>query len=359
MSPEVTLPAPLFAAQTQPLPATDGDPIAVFERELSPWVDGREVVACDTPATALELAIRAAGARGQEVVVPSLGAAGAASALLAAGCRVVPAEVEQHTATLSTRGLAVALSGETRAVVVAHTRGHPASMPELLRLIEHHGLTLIEDASGALGASYAGRAAGTFGAVAAIGFREGSTVTAGGAGGAVVLQDAERAGRVRGWRDEHDAAPSETSARIALSELRGLEETLLRRRQAAWHLSYELRRERGLAAMYHGRRVRHGFDRYVFRIRPALWERSLEETVAALQSAGLPGEVATGPPLHEDDAVCEALPAGDERLVADRFEVASRLSNELIAVALSAQAITPQLSAVADAIRALAPGEAA
>ena len=336
-------------------PSDDDDPLSAFERELAAYTgNARIAVACSGYDEALALAVCASGVADGEVVVPALHAGAAARALLAAGLRVVPVEVEQQTANLSTRGLASAVSPETRAFVVTHAFGHPAQMPELLRLAEYHDLAVIEDASDALGGGYDGRCAGDFGAVAVFGFAAGHLLTAGDGGGAVLVGDMEAAARLRVRRAQEDWEMPEPAIRVALAELRGAEPSLHARRQAAWHLTYELRAERALAPMHHGRRIRHGYDAYVCRVRSMLWKRSLDETVKALRAEGIPCRVAAGPPLHEDIDVRAALGGDDPRLEAANFDVAVRLSREMIAVPLSAATTTTDMNDVAAALRKVA-----
>lgn len=346
--------SPFPAGAPQP-PSDDDDPLSAFERELAARAgDARIAIACSGHDEALALAILASGVDDGEVVVPALHAGAVARALLTAGLRVVPAEVEQQTANLSTRGLANAVSARTRALVVTHAFGHPAQMPELLRLAEHHDLAVIEDASDALGAGYDGRCVGDFGAVAVFGFAAGHLLTAGEGGGAVLVGDAEVAARLRARRAEQGWEMPEQAVRVALAELRDAEPSLHARRQAAWHLTYELRAERTLAPMHHGRRIRHGYDAYVCRIRSMLWERSIDETVEALRAEGIPCRVAAGPSLHEDVDVRAALGGDDPRLEAANFDIAARLSREMIAVPLCAATTTTDMNDVAAALRKVA-----
>lgn len=334
-------------------PALDADPLSAFERELVEFLGGTPgVIACDGHERALELGLRLAleghTPADVEVVMPALGADRAARVALRLGAAVVPADVEQDTGNLASRALAAAIGPRTRAVLVTHLFGHPATMPELLRLADHHGLAVVEDISEALGAAHSGTLVGASTAIAVLGGGEGHLLTSKDVG-AVLVPTAEAAAVVRGWRDNARAAPDIEALRLALAELRRAPEALHARRQAAWHLTYELRAVRGVSPMFHGRRVRHGYDRYVARLRSVLWRRSVEETAAALNAEGIPASVAAGPLLHEDLAVRARL-SDDPRLEARRFTVATQLSAEFIAVPLSASLTSTDMNDVAAAI---------
>jgi dTDP-4-amino-4,6-dideoxygalactose transaminase len=265
---------------------------------------------------------------------------------------VVPVDVEQDTGNLSARALAAAIGPRTKAVVVTHLFGHPATMPELLRLAEHHGLAVVEDISEALGAGHSGTPVGAMGVIAVLGGGAGHLLTSDSVG-AVLVPTVEAETRVRGWRDDASASPDEAAVSLALAELRGAPDALHARRQAAWHLTYELRAVRGVSPMFHGRRVRHAYDRYVARLRSVLWHRSLEETAAALSAEGIPASAACGPLLHEDVDVRARL-GEDSRLESSRFAVATQLASEFIAVPLNATLTSQDMNDVAEAIRKVA-----
>ena len=350
-SPVRTLP---FPGDEPVAPVPDAEPLDAFERELADFIGGpaARVIACDGYERALEFALRLALAghapEDVEVVLPALGTDRAASVALRLGVAVVPADVEQDTGNLASRALASVVGPRTRAVVVTHLFGHPATLSELLRLSEHHGLAVIEDISEALGAAYSGTPVGTASTVAVLGGGKGHLLSSDRLG-AVVVPAAEAETLIRGWRDEAGATPAEASVRLALAELRQTPAALHARRQAAWHLNYELRAVRGVSPMFHGRRVRHAYDRYVARLRSVLWHRSAPETAAALNAEGIPASVASGPLLHEDADVRARL-GDDARLEAARFTVASQLAAEFIAIPLSGTVTSQDMNDVAAAI---------
>jgi hypothetical protein len=114
--------------------------------------------------------------------------------------------------------------------------------------------------------------------------------------------------------------------------------------------------------MRHGRWVRHGYDRYVVRLRSILWKRSLADTVEALRAEGIPCATALEPSLHGDVDVRAVLGEDDARLSEQHFAAASQLPGELIAIPLGA-ATTTDMSDVGAALRKVAaastPGDGA
>ena len=59
---------------------------------------------------------------------------------------------------------------EVKVVVIAHLYGTPGKIDELKRICDKHGAIIVEDAAESLGATYKGKATGTFGKYNAISF---------------------------------------------------------------------------------------------------------------------------------------------------------------------------------------------
>ncbi len=326
--------------------ATDTDPVAAFEATLAERLDlpAASVVMCADAPTAFRaaLSVVATGER-NEVIVPSLLERDAADAARAVGWAVVPGEVDADTGALSVRGIARAMSERTAFAVVRHPFGHPAVMTELNRLAGERGVAIVEDVSGALGASFRGAPAGRMGTLAVFAGRQGDPITG---GACVIVADEEIAARLRATA----APPTADEIRLPLAQLRDLDAALEHRRHLAWELTFRLRGLRGVTPLPHGRWIRHAYARYVVRLRGLVWKRSLDETLAALRAEGIPCERACDDPLHLDPTILDALP-GDVRVGEDVFPIAARLPGELIALPLAGDLTSKDMDLVADAFR--------
>ena len=116
-------------------------PHASLEAELAAWSGHRQVVAVSSGASALQLALTAAGVGpGDEVLVPAFTAAPTASAVCAIGAVPVPVDVDPETALVPPTAWDAARTGRTKAIVVVHLYGRPARIPET-------DLTVVEDAA--------------------------------------------------------------------------------------------------------------------------------------------------------------------------------------------------------------------
>jgi dTDP-3-amino-3,4,6-trideoxy-alpha-D-glucose transaminase len=184
-----------------------GSHVERFEEAFASSLGAAHGVGVNSGTDAIALALRATGiGRGDEVLVPALTAAGTAAAVLQAGATPRFVDVELSTRCLDLGATEAAVSGRTAAILAVHLHGHPIDMPRLLEIARHHSLAVIEDCAQAHGASFAGRAIGTFGTAAAFSFYPTKNLGCIGDGGAVITSDPGVAERVRslrnyGWQD--------------------------------------------------------------------------------------------------------------------------------------------------------------
>ena len=180
-----------------------GPDLDAFEAQVADLVGVRHAVALSSGTAALHLALIAAGVRrGDTVLVPSFTFAATANAVLYLGARPVfldstpdtwnvdPALVADELHTRAARGQL------PRAVIAVDMYGQCADYDPLLTACDRYGVALIEDAAEALGASYRGRAAGSFGLAGVLSFNGNKIITTSG-GGMLVTDDGRVATRAR------------------------------------------------------------------------------------------------------------------------------------------------------------------
>ena len=159
-----------------------------FEEELAGRLGVAHCHLCNSGTAALSIALAASGVgAGDEVIVPPFTFVATVESVLLAGAVPVFAEIDE-TLCLSPDGLAEKLSDKTRAVIPVHMCGAMARIEEIAEFCGKNGLVLIEDACQSLGATYRGKAAGTFGKMGCFSFDPVKTITCG-EGGAVVTDE--------------------------------------------------------------------------------------------------------------------------------------------------------------------------
>lgn len=145
---------------------------------------------------AMEAAVVCLGAKkGDEVIVPSFTLASTATAVMARGATPVFADIDPVHFSLDPADVAKRITKRTVGIMTVHYAGLAgAHFEALMKLARQSGLWVVEDAAHCIGASYKGRALGTFGVAGALSFH-GTKNVAAGEGGAIltnsrVLSDA-------------------------------------------------------------------------------------------------------------------------------------------------------------------------
>jgi perosamine synthetase len=181
----------------------------------------RHAVSVASGTAALEIALRAVGVAGGEVVVPTNTYGATVVAVLRAGAVPVFADTAEDM-SVSVEDVAAKLGPRVRVVVTVHIGGlvSPHTV-ELARLCEERGVPLAEDAAHAAGASYQGRSAGSFGAAAAFSLFSTKVMTSG-EGGLPVTNDEQIRDTARLLRDHAknaDGTMSTTGYNWRLTEM--------------------------------------------------------------------------------------------------------------------------------------------
>ena len=133
---------------------------------------------------------------GSEIIFPSLTFWVVPELARVAGLTVVFADVDPATFNLDPDSVERLITDKTRAIVPTHLYGLPCDMDRLLDIASRHNLVVLEDCAHALGATYKGRAVGTFGTGALFSFQTLKPLNCYG-GGLALVQDAGVAAKVR------------------------------------------------------------------------------------------------------------------------------------------------------------------
>ena len=180
-----------------------GPEIDAFERELADKLAVAEAAALSSGTAALHLALVLCEiGRGDEVWTSTLTFAATANAVRYVGATPVFIDSEPTSWNLDPDLLANALKRGAqagrlpKAVIAVDLYGQCANYEAIEPLCEEYGVTLIEDAAEALGASRDRRAAGTFGRIGVLSFNGNKIITTSG-GGALVSRNSSWVCRAR------------------------------------------------------------------------------------------------------------------------------------------------------------------
>jgi dTDP-4-amino-4,6-dideoxygalactose transaminase len=167
----------------------DGPFTARASQMLSELHNGSKVLLTTSCTSALELsAILLDLQAGDEVIVPSFTFVSSANAFVIMGARVVFAEIESETLSISVRTVEKLITSRTKAIVAVNYGGHPSVTDELVELANQHNIMIIEDNAHGLFAKDEGVPLGTKAALSTLSFHETKNITCG-EGGALVIND--------------------------------------------------------------------------------------------------------------------------------------------------------------------------
>jgi len=162
--------------------------VAEFERAACAFLGCHYTVAVANGTAALRCALAALGVGcGDEVIVPAFTFVATVNAVVAAGAVPVFAEIDASLG-LDPADLDTRITDRTRAIVAVHLENVACELDAVLAVAERHKVAVVEDAAQSFGATYHGRAVGTFGALGTFSLQQEKNITAG-EGGLVATDD--------------------------------------------------------------------------------------------------------------------------------------------------------------------------
>lgn len=179
---------------------TLGPFVARFEEALARTINVEHVIATTSGTTALHLALLAAGVEEHDsVVVPALSYVATANAVSYCGAKPIFVDIDPKTWAIDLKKAAFRINGMAyppKFMLLTQLYGCVPNMDEVVGFCREYGMSLIEDSAEALGGSWKGRHAGTYGVAGAFSFYGNKLITCG-EGGAVVTNDSDLADQVR------------------------------------------------------------------------------------------------------------------------------------------------------------------
>jgi perosamine synthetase len=225
-----------------------GPQMEAFEDAMAAYTRTPHAIAVSSGTAGLHLCIKALGiGEGDEVIVPSFSFIAAANAIRYEQARPVFVDIDAASLNMSPASIEQAITAKTRAILVVHTFGRPAEMAAIMDIANRHHLLVIEDACEAIGATYQGRMAGSFGDAAIFAFYPNKQITTG-EGGMIVTRRPELVAHIRALRNQgrYDSADwlqhaelgynyrlSEINCALGLAQLKRIESILQQREKVA------------------------------------------------------------------------------------------------------------------------------
>ena len=183
-----------------------GSYVTRFEEMIAEYTGSAHAIACVNGTNALHIALMLQGVNvGDLVIVPNITFVASVNAIRYCGAYPVLIDIDENTWQMdldllrrfleddcykNEEGKTIHIASKKRvaAILPVHVLGNIAAIDELLQLSQSHHLPVVEDATEALGSSYKGKHAGTFGKMGCFSFNGNKIITTGG-GGMIVTDD--------------------------------------------------------------------------------------------------------------------------------------------------------------------------
>jgi dTDP-4-amino-4,6-dideoxygalactose transaminase len=286
-----------------------GPMVTKFEKEFAKFVEAKHAIAVNSGTAALHTALLAVEVKhGDEVILPSFTFVATAEAVVLAGAKPVFVDINPETYNISPEKIEKAITEKTRAIIPVDLYGLSADMQPIRKIAEKHGLTVIEDAAQAHGATYKGKPAGSFSDVACWSFYASKNMTTG-EGGMITTNNNELAEKMwfirsHGEKEKykslmlgHNYRMPEIQAAIGCAQLEKLPKFLAKRRENAEKLTKILGKTEKLELPKEPQGYTHSWYLYTVRLKDAK-EKERDELVEELKRKGIGAGIYYTNPIH-------------------------------------------------------------
>jgi UDP-2-acetamido-2-deoxy-ribo-hexuluronate aminotransferase len=280
-----------------------GEQVRSFEGEIARYCGTEHAVSMSSGTDALLASLMAIGVgSNDEVITTPFTFISTAEVILFLGARPVFVDIEQDSYNIDPELIESNITERTKCIIPVHLFGQMADMPRIIRIAQRHGLTVIEDAAQAIGASLNGSKAGSVGDAGCFSFFPSKNLGAFGDGGMVVTRDKEIARKVSLIKDHGSEKRYHHSllgfngrldaiqAAILRVKLHHLEEWIDKRYENALFYNEKLSGCVTVPPMRKG--SRHVFNQY------SILTQRRDELVEYLVSRGVPTAIYYPIPLH-------------------------------------------------------------
>lgn len=181
----------------------------LFEKRLANYLGVKHLITVNSGSSANLVAFSALTSRelgeralqqGDEVISVAAGFPTTVNPIIQNGCIPVFVDVDLATHNIDPDKIEAAISGKTKAIMLAHSLGNPFDLGRVKSLCDKYNLWLIEDCCDALGSTYDGKKVGTFGDIATLSFYPAHHITMG-EGGAVFTNNGKLKKIAESFRD--------------------------------------------------------------------------------------------------------------------------------------------------------------
>ena len=255
-----------------------GPKVEEFEKRFAEWVGADYGVAVNSGTAALHVALLSCGiGEGDEVITAPFTFIASGNSILYTGAKPVFADIDLKTYTIDPNSIENLISENTKAILPVQLYGQSADMDKINEIAERYGLTVIEDAAQAHGATCNGQKVGSLGDMSCFSFYPTKNMTTS-EGGIITTNDEDLAANAKVFRahgssiryhhDEigYNFRMTDISASIGLAQLDKIDGFNDARIENAAYLNEGLKNVDGVVTPYCAYGSKHVYHQYTIRV---------------------------------------------------------------------------------------------
>jgi len=226
------------------------DQLRQFEENIASFIGVKHAIGVNSGTDALYLSLKAAGVcQRDEVITVAHTFVATVSVIVQCGAKPVLVDVGEDM-NMDVNQVEKKITSKTKAIIPVHLNGRMCDMARLTEIATKYDLLIIEDAAQALGATFDGKKAGSFGLAGCFSFYPAKVLGGAGDGGMVVTDDEKLAEEIRYLRDHGQRRATGDILFFGYnSRLDNLQAAILNVKFK--HLPQWIERRREIARMYH------------------------------------------------------------------------------------------------------------
>lgn len=220
-----------------------------FEKNMVSFLDVKYAVGVNSCTDGLIFSLRAADiGKGDEVITVAHTFIATIEAIVHSGAKPVLVDIGEDY-NMDVDKLKAVITNKTKAIIPVHFNGRVCNMKKLMAVAKKHNLIVIEDAAQALGATFNGMKAGSFGLSSCFSFYPAKLLGAFGDAGVVCTNNKTLAKKIRLLRDHCRETKNKLVCYGFTSRLDNLQAAVLNVKFK--YLPSWIKRRRKLATIYH------------------------------------------------------------------------------------------------------------
>ena len=223
--------------------------VSDFETELAKYAGINHSVGVGNATDGMEIFLEAIGIKpGDEIIISSHTMLATASAIRVAGGIPVPVDINNDN-LICVKSIEEAITTNTVGIMPTQLNGRICDMDSILNIAKKNNLFIVEDAAQALGSTYKGQHAGTFGLASDISFFPAKVLGCLGDAGAVLVNDDDLYHQIYHLHDHGRDVDGEVRRWGRNSRLDNIQAAILSYKLKSYDHVIERRRE--VASIYH------------------------------------------------------------------------------------------------------------